>query len=168
MLISAKTLSRMRDEGGFTLIELMIVVAIVAILAAVAIPNYTDYVIRGQLVNATNAMSALRMTLEQYYQDNRTYLDVSCSGTAPVCSPCDSGQLTKTNSSLTSTGFAISCSASTATTYTINVTSTSTGTKGAQYTLDNNGNQVTVSIPTKWGTTPSSNACWITKRGMTC
>jgi type IV pilus assembly protein PilE len=58
---------------GFTLIEVMIVVAIIAILAAVALPAYGDYVRRGQLPEAFAGMADLRVKLEQYYQDNRSY-----------------------------------------------------------------------------------------------
>jgi type IV pilus assembly protein PilE len=61
---------------GFTLIELMIVVAIVAILTTIAYPNYRDYVIRGQLVDATQGLSAVRANMERYFQDNRTYLAI--------------------------------------------------------------------------------------------
>jgi type IV pilus assembly protein PilE len=60
-------------QGGFTLIEVMIVVAIVAILAAVALPAYGDYVRRGQLPEAFAGMADLRVKMEQYYQDNRRY-----------------------------------------------------------------------------------------------
>jgi type IV pilus assembly protein PilE len=58
---------------GFTLIEVMITVAIVAILAAVALPAYGDYVRRGQLPEAFSTLSDLRVKMEQYYQDNRRY-----------------------------------------------------------------------------------------------
>src|SRR5450631_4724882 len=68
---------------GFTLIELMIVVAIVAILTTIAYPNYRDYVIRGQLVDATQGLSALRANLERYFQDNRTYAAIG-----PFTPPC--------------------------------------------------------------------------------
>lgn len=74
-----------RRPAGFTLIELMITVAIVAILAAIAYPSYRNYVLRGQLVDATNNLSALRANMERYYQDNRTY---AATGTFyPPCMP---------------------------------------------------------------------------------
>lgn len=66
---------------GFTLIEVMIVVAIVAILAAVALPSYTNYLRRGQLQEAFTYLSDYRVKMEQYYQDNRSY-GTGASGTA--------------------------------------------------------------------------------------
>jgi type IV pilus assembly protein PilE len=58
---------------GFTLIELMIVVALVAILAGIAMPSYNDYLRRGTLPEAFNHLADLRVKMEQYYQDNRNY-----------------------------------------------------------------------------------------------
>src|SRR5579864_6901524 len=71
-----KLSSRSTQPGltrGFKLIELMITVAIVAILAAIALPSYRDYVLRGQITQATNALSTLRANMERQYQDNRQY-----------------------------------------------------------------------------------------------
>ena len=62
-----------RKERGFTLIELMIAVAIVGLLAAIAYPSYTQYVRRGKIVEGLGELAALRVRLEQYYQDNRDY-----------------------------------------------------------------------------------------------
>ena len=82
--------ARYRASGrGFTLIELMVTVAIVAILAAIAYPAYRNYVIRGQLVDATNGLSALRANMERFFQDNRTYATTGafttpCATTATV------------------------------------------------------------------------------------
>ena len=56
------------------MIEVMIVVAIVAILAAIALPNYADYVKRGKIIEATSALSDLRTRYEQFFLDNRTYV----------------------------------------------------------------------------------------------
>jgi type IV pilus assembly protein PilE len=64
---------RRRVRRGFTLIELMIVVAIVAILARLAMPSYVDYLRRGVLPEAFTNLSDLRVKMEQYYQDNRNY-----------------------------------------------------------------------------------------------
>lgn len=63
----------MRKASGFTLLELMIVVVVVAILAAIALPSYTDFILRGKLVEAHSQLADLRVKLEQFYQDNRNY-----------------------------------------------------------------------------------------------
>lgn len=56
----------MRTEKGFTLIELMIVVAIIGILAAVAIPAYTDYLKRAQVSEGVNLLGGLKTPTEEY------------------------------------------------------------------------------------------------------
>ena len=64
----------MRAAKGFTLIEVMIVVAIVAVLAAVALPAYQEYVLRGKITEATATLSDLRLRAEKFFADNRTYV----------------------------------------------------------------------------------------------
>src|SRR6202043_2582899 len=73
-------------DSGFTLLEVMIVVAIVAILAAIAIPNYSDYVKRGKIIEATSGLSDLRTRYEQYFLDNRTYVG-GCALIQPAVAP---------------------------------------------------------------------------------
>jgi type IV pilus assembly protein PilE len=74
----------MKTSKGFTLIEIMIVVAIVGILAAIAVPMYTDYITRSQLVEAHTGLSGFRVSMEQYYQDNRNYGAGACGAAAPT------------------------------------------------------------------------------------
>ena len=71
---------------GFTLIEMMIAVALVAILAAIAMPNYNNYVRRGQLSEAFTALSDMRVKMEQHYQDNKFYGAAVNSTTCPTLS----------------------------------------------------------------------------------
>ena len=62
----AQTLLRRRARG-FTLIELMVTVAIAAILASVSIPMYRDYVLRSRIIDATSKLSDFRVRMEQYF-----------------------------------------------------------------------------------------------------
>jgi len=63
----------MQHKKGFTLIELMITVAAIAVLAAIALPSYNDYVTRAKFAEATGNLADLRVKMEQYYADNRRY-----------------------------------------------------------------------------------------------
>ncbi|OGB14766.1 MAG: hypothetical protein A2W72_16830 [Burkholderiales bacterium RIFCSPLOWO2_12_67_14] len=141
---------------GFTLIELMITVAVVAILTALALPSYQDYVLRGRLVDATTALSSLRARMEQYYQDNRTYKSVSKT----IVSPC-------ANSSMAGT-FTVSCPTLEDTSYLLQAKGAGS-TVGFVFTMDNSGTQATTGLPKAWGEVPKAGyACWIAKKGGTC
>ena len=159
----------MQRSTGFTLIELMVTVAIVAILAAVAIPNYTDYVRRGKITEATSTLLAMRVKMEQYFQDNRFYAPPVGS---PVLAPCTA------NSSVpvpTLQYFTIvpPCGL-TATTYTITATggsATDGSMTGLTFTINEGNVRTTTVTPgspmAKAGYGPNAN-CWTTRKGGVC
>lgn len=139
----------MNKQSGFTLIELMIVVAIVGILAAVAMPSYRDYVMRSRIADATSGLASKRVKLEQFYDNNRTYAG------APDCNA----------DTTTSQSFDFSCSgAPDATTYTLQAVGKGSMV-GFAFTLNQANQRRTTAVPAGWTT---SATCWVTNKGGTC
>lgn len=145
----------MQRESGFTLIELMITVVIVAILSAIALPAYNDYVRRGKIPDATSNLATKRVQQEQSFQDNRTYV----GGT---------GCATDTT---TSQYFDFDClgtrvgAVPTSTTYTIEAIGKGSM-AGFVYSIDqSNGKATTVTGVAGW---TGNASCWVTNKGGTC
>src|SRR5215510_10547226 len=99
--------------GGFTLIEVMITAAVIAILAAVALPSYIDYLTRGKLVEARTNLSDMRTRLEQYFLDNRAY-PTGCIAYATGAAPAGKIYLPESIKN-----FAIDCPTLSANAYTV-------------------------------------------------
>jgi type IV pilus assembly protein PilE len=143
----------MHRARGFTLIELMITLVVVAILAAIAVPSYTQYVRRGKITEATSGLSELRLRAEKFFADNRTYQNADES---------DVG-FTKTITNARYFGF--NCAAPSKTTFTC--TATGTGDMaGFSYTINqSNTRGSTFTGLTGWN---NSTTCWVTKKGESC
>ena len=71
-------------QKGFTLIELMIVVAIIGILAAIAIPAYQDYTIRAQVTEGLNLADAVKVAVADYYTQNGAFPAAGLATAAPA------------------------------------------------------------------------------------
>ncbi len=140
----------MVKQRGFTLIEIMITISILAILAAIAIPQYQDYVSRGQIVEAHANLGAYRVAMEQYYQDNRNYGTGACGATAPTYK-----YFTQT-CALTNGGQG----------YTATATGSSgkvTGPPPFTFTINEQNVRATTNAPSGWGAPQPT--CFITRKG---
>uniref|UniRef100_E6PLY9 Putative Type II secretory pathway protein H n=1 Tax=mine drainage metagenome TaxID=410659 RepID=E6PLY9_9ZZZZ len=154
----------MKTSRGFTLIELMIVVAIVAILSAIALPAYNSYVTRSKLAEAFSGLSGASVALQQYYQDNRTYVP-----TAANPNVCTTGNA----NAPTATDFTFACNpAPSATQFTIRATGSTPTLTGMVYSINQNGTKQTLSVPTTggWSSTNvgSNSTCWVRDQSGDC
>ena len=143
---------------GFTLIEVMITVAVIAIIAAVALPSYFDYVTRSRLVEARSNLADMRTRMEQYFLDNRAYPG-ECIPAAAGAAPAGKIYLPG-NAKF----FSYTCALG-ANTYTITATDTFSPGTHFVYTINEANLRKTTSAPSGWTT---SATCWITRKSGDC
>ena len=149
-------------QAGFTLIEVMITVAIVAILAAVALPSYRDYIVRGHLADASNGLATIRAQMERHFQDNRTYATVTTAATPAVTftTPCAAAASTRTFNL-----FEVSCSGTpTANGFTLQAVGSGAA-NGFTFTMTEADVRATTAAASGWGTCATK---WILRKGATC
>jgi len=138
-------------QRGFTLIELLIAIAIMGILAAIALPQYREYVQRSRIIDATSRLSDLRVRMEQAFMDFRAYDN---GGACRVAMPAVTGN----------DAFQMTCAA-TATTYTITAQGVAKGMDPFRYTVNQANVRATPALPGGW--TTSAN-CWVTRKDGSC
>jgi type IV pilus assembly protein PilE len=149
-------------SAGFTLIEVAVVCTLIAILAAIAIPSYADYLRRGQLKEAFNGLSDYQVKLEQYYQDYKNY--GASGGTT-----CANGANAPSWNTFVPPGaqyFTFSCALNGSADnqgYTLTATGSAAAAVGHVYTLTN-GN---IRRTTKFKGATVSKSCWLI-RGDEC
>jgi type IV pilus assembly protein PilE len=142
----------MKRIRGFSLIELLVAVAIVSILASIAIPGYRDYVRRGKLAEAYTNLASQRVKMEQFYQDARTYNN-ACQPNTVAPAPA------------TTINFQYLCAIADQT-YTISAIGLATGNlNGFVFTVDQNNNRATPGVPSGW---TSSATCWVRNKDGSC
>lgn len=137
----------MKRSQGFTLIELMIVIAVIGVLAAIAIPNYNEHVMRSRITGATSALADMQVRMEQYFQDNRTYVG-ACVANTVARMPANTA------------AFTFTCPAPSATDYTIVATGAGPMANFI-FNLTQSGKSTT-GAPAGWPTNPN---CWVTSKG---
>ena len=130
---------------GFSLIEMMVVVAIVGILTAIALPSYRDHVTRARLTDAFSGLATIPAQMEQYWPTGRTFENFDRM-------PADTVNFTFRLTSASQTAYT--------------VTATGVGNAaGFVYTIDQSGARATTSVPSGW---TANSSCWVDGKGGTC
>lgn len=140
-----------RQQTGMTLIEIMIVVGIIGILSAVALPAYRDYVTRARLAEAFSTLATVQPNAEQYWSNYRTFVDLATPAKNPTW-PADTPNFTYTLSNQTASSYTV----------------TATGRNLANefiFSIDQQGNRKTTGVQTGWTLTGN---CWVDRRNGTC
>ena len=154
---------RPRTMAGFTLLEVMITVAIVGILASIALPSYNYFITRSRIVEATNALSDLRAQQEKWFMDHRDYTNgAAACGIESTPSP---DLIAKYNANPTNK-FQITCRGPTQSTYVLRATGTGPM-SGFVYDIDQQNAKVTQGAPSGW-TVPSPSTCWVLRKDGSC
>ena len=143
-----------RRQHGFTLIEVLVALALVGVLAALAVPAYGTYAARSRVIDAVMRLSDQRAKMEQFFLDHRTYVDGTgaCGATLPAAVPSVDA-------------FVLTCAATTST-YVVTATGqAAAGMTGFTLSIDETGARATASVPVGWRRTAD---CWTGRPDGSC
>jgi type IV pilus assembly protein PilE len=131
------------EQRGFTLIELMITVAIVGILAAIAIPSYQESVRKSRRADAEGNLMGLANALERKYTENNNYCDQADASGANTCGDGTKNDTGPTALQADTTYYTYRITAATDSTYTLTATprNAQASDKCGNLTLDHIGNK---------------------------
>lgn len=135
-----------RAANGFTLVEIMVTLAIIGILTAVALPSYRDYVLRARLTEAFAGLSAIQPAAEQLWSNTRSFSTV-----ATLLPP-------------NTTSFSYAASNVGPASYAVTATGAAQA-AGFIFTIDQSGARATTGAPAGWTLNAT---CWIDKRSGQC
>ena len=145
----------MKANSGFTLIEVMIVIVIISILAAIAVPNYIEYLTKSRITEAVSALSSMQVRMQQHFLDERTYVGACvASSVAPL--PANTSNFTFTCSGLGAAAY--------------QVDATGQGSMaGFQYRINmlTASGKSTVALPSGW-TLPAPSTCFVLNKAGGC
>jgi len=154
-----------RQIAGFTLLEVLITVAIVGILAAIALPSYSEYIQRSKIIDATSKLGDLRTDMERYFMDNRRYTTVAGGS---VCGLDVAGGRIAAYNADGGRHFDISAVNCTDVAYTLRATGIAAkGMNGFTYDINQLNQKTTTALPGGWSM-PSPNNCFAIRKDGSC
>ena len=144
-------------EQGFTLIELMIVVAIIGILAALAIPAYQDYTIRAQVSEGLSLAGGAKASMSEYFQDKGSWPTTNTLAGLPAANQIKGKYVSDVTVATTGTGGTAKG------TITVKYAGSATNTKisNAELVLEGTDNQGSISWVCRGGSVLSNNQKWL-------
>jgi len=140
-----------KRQAGFSLIEIIVAVAIIGILTAIALPSYNGYVMRARLTEAFTGLAGAQPLMEQHWANERSY-EIEDDDTRARLLPKESDS------------FSFALSDASASAYLLTATGKGAA-DGFVFTIDQNGKRATTGVPEGW---TAQDDCWVDRKEGTC